>query len=187
MNETNMNLAYKISFHCIKMVHDGILIRSMVEPDRVLAELGLKDGDTVFEPGCGPGFFTLGAARLVGDGGWVYAYDVNPYAIRYLQKKLKNKGLQNVTAKERNAADTEMSKQSVDFIFITGIPRAVGGFDKLMDEVSRLLKPSGTFAYRVHGNGQKGFSDEELRKWQLVRVQEKDCNRFKVFYKEKFE
>lgn len=183
MNEEKMNLAHKISFACIRMMHDGALLKAMVKPDNVLSELGLKNGDTVFEPGCGPGFFTVGASVVAGEEGCVYAYDVNPYAIRYLNKKLEKKGIRNVTVEERNASATGLLDDSVDFAFITGIPRAVGGFDELMQEVSRLLKPGGIFAFRSHDRGQSGFSTNELERWNLLPVPDKDCNRFQVFKK----
>ncbi len=183
MNEKQLNIGYKISFHSIKFMHDGVLIRSLVKPDKVLTGLGLKKDDVVFEPGCGPGFFTVGAAQVAGDKGHVFSYDVNPYAIRYLRKKLNRKGLNNVTAEVCNASDSNLPDESVDFAFITGIPRAVGGFNKLMEEISRTLKPGGIFAYRSHGRGKTGFTSKELELWQLVPVPEKDSNGFKIFRK----
>jgi ubiquinone/menaquinone biosynthesis C-methylase UbiE len=183
MNERDLNLAYKISFHCIKMMHDGMLLKLFIKPDRVLAALGLKEGDTVFEPGCGPGFFSIGAAQVVGDKGHICAYDVNPYAIRYLQKKLDKKQMYNVSAELCNAADSNLPDRSIDFAFITGVPHAVGGFDKLMDEVSRTLKIGGIFAFRSHGRGKTGFSPEKLERWQLIHVPEKDKDGFKLFKK----
>jgi len=183
MNKRNLDFAYKIAFQSIKIVHDGALIRSLVKPDKILSSLGLNKGDTVFEPGCGPGFFTIGAARATGNKGHVYAYDVNPYAIRYLQKKLDRQNVKNVTAEERNAASTNLPGQSIDFAFITGIPRAVGGFDKLMDEVSRLLKLGGILAYRSHGGDKKQFTEKEIKTWLLTPVPAMDSNRFKIFKK----
>lgn len=183
MNKKSLDFAYRISFYCIKLFHDGALLRLFVKPEEVLSSLGLKNGDTVFEPGCGPGFFTLGAANVVGEKGQIYAYDVNPYAIRYLKKKLKKQGRNNVTAEERNAADTNLPDQSIDFAFITGIPRAVGGFDKLMNEVSRVLKSGGTFAYRSHGGGIDGFGEDELKSWNFFAVSENDSSGFQIFKK----
>jgi len=169
MNERQRDLVHRIAFHSIKMMHDGPLLRLMVKPERLLAQLGLRSGHTVFEPGCGPGFFSTAAAEIVGSGGQVYSCDVNPYAVRYLRKKLESRGLQNVvTAEVRNAADTGLAAESVDFAFITGIPHAVGGFDRLMREVSRVLKPGGIFAYRGHGRGKNAFSPGELEAWKLV-------------------
>jgi len=169
MNERNRDLIHRIAFHSIKMMHDGPLLRLLVKPDRLLAQLGLRAGHTVFEPGCGPGFFSIGAAEAVGTGGHVYSCDVNPYAVRYLRKKLERRGLQRiVTAEVRNGADSGLPAHSVDFAFITGIPHAVGGFDRLMMEVARILKPGGIFAYRGHGGVKEKFSHEELETWSLI-------------------
>ena len=168
LDNKKLDLIYRIAFHSIKMMHDGPLLRLLVNPGSLLEDLGLRPGDTVLEPGCGPGFFSVGAAAAVGGEGRVYSYDVNPYAIRYLRKKLDRKGLRQVTAEARNAADSGLPDASVDFSFITGIPRALGGFDRLMNEIIRTLKPGGIFAYRGHGGGRSGFDPEELKSWQLV-------------------
>lgn len=59
MDKRKSNLIYKISFRCIKIMHDCILLRLLVKPEHVLSALGLKSGDTVIEPGCGPGVFSV--------------------------------------------------------------------------------------------------------------------------------
>jgi ubiquinone/menaquinone biosynthesis C-methylase UbiE len=184
MTAKNLDFVYKVSFACIKMMHDGMLLKLLVKPDKVLAALGLKNGDTVFEPGCGPGFFTIGAAQVVGDKGHVYAFDVNPYAIRYLQKKLDTVDMDNVTSALCNAAESNLPEQSIDFAFITGIPHAVGGFDKMMKEISRTLKTGGIFAYRGKRRPENKFSTQELESWRLMSIPEKKSNGFKVFIKE---
>jgi len=44
-------------------------------PERILREAGIRNGMTVLDFGCGPGGFSLAAAKLVGPGGRVYAAD----------------------------------------------------------------------------------------------------------------
>ncbi len=64
--------------------------------DRVMDILGITPGKSVADIGAGSGFFTLLAARRVGDRGTVYAVDINPEAIRYIDARLKKEDLHNV-------------------------------------------------------------------------------------------
>lgn len=52
--------------------------------DRVMDILGIAPGKTVADIGAGSGWFTVRAARRVGEGGVVYAVDINPESIRYV-------------------------------------------------------------------------------------------------------
>ena len=49
-------------------------------PERILREAGIRNGMTVLDFGCGPGGFSLAAAKLVGPDGRVYAVDNHPLA-----------------------------------------------------------------------------------------------------------
>ncbi|MCL5435886.1 MAG: class I SAM-dependent methyltransferase [Patescibacteria group bacterium] len=50
--------------------------QKFLDPEKLLLEAGLKSGLTVADLGCGNGFFTLPAAKIVGDSGKVWAVDV---------------------------------------------------------------------------------------------------------------
>jgi predicted methyltransferase len=62
----------------------------------IMDTLGIAPGKTVADIGAGSGFFTVLAARRVGDQGTVYAEDINPEAIRYIDARLKKDDLHNV-------------------------------------------------------------------------------------------
>jgi predicted methyltransferase len=64
--------------------------------NRVMDILGIVPGKSVADIGAGSGFFTVLAARRVGDKGMVYAVDINPEAIRYIDARLKKEDLHNV-------------------------------------------------------------------------------------------
>jgi ubiquinone/menaquinone biosynthesis C-methylase UbiE len=61
-------------FGIIRFVHET-LYGLFVNPYNRLSTAGLKPGRNVLEVGCGPGFFTIPAAKIVGDEGFVYALD----------------------------------------------------------------------------------------------------------------
>jgi SAM-dependent methyltransferase len=66
--------------------------------ERVMDILGIGPGKNVADIGAGSGWFTVRAARRVTDGGHVYAVDINPEAIRYIEDRSQKERLQNVKA-----------------------------------------------------------------------------------------
>jgi SAM-dependent methyltransferase len=73
--------------------------------NRVMDILGIVPGRSVADIGAGSGFFTVLAARRVGDKGTVYAVDINPEAIQYIDARLKKEDLRNVKTVLGNAED----------------------------------------------------------------------------------
>jgi len=133
----------RLSFWTICLMHEGPLMKAFRKPERLLGIAGVAPGKTLVEVGCGPGFFTLPAARMVGDKGLVYALDVNPYAVDRVRKKIEREGLTNVRASLTNAAETGLPDNSVDVVFIFGIRYVAGGLDGVLQEAARILKPGG--------------------------------------------
>ena len=64
--------------------------------NRVMDMLGIKSGKNVADIGAGSGWFTVRAARRVTGLGTVYAVDISPEAIHYIDQRTKKERLQNV-------------------------------------------------------------------------------------------
>ena len=60
--------------------------------NRVMDLLGISGGKNVADIGAGSGWFTVRAAKRVGAEGIVYAVDINPEAIQYIQNRAKKEG-----------------------------------------------------------------------------------------------
>jgi ubiquinone/menaquinone biosynthesis C-methylase UbiE len=58
--------------------------------------LGIAPGKNVADIGAGSGWFTVRAAGRVGISGTVYAVDINPEAIRYVEARIRKEKLRNV-------------------------------------------------------------------------------------------
>ncbi|MEJ2136869.1 MAG: methyltransferase domain-containing protein, partial [Desulfofustis sp.] len=68
---------------------DNFFRRVVQSPKRILGPY-LNKGDTVVDLGCGPGFFCLAMAELVGSSGSVFAVDLQREMLDRVQAKLKN-------------------------------------------------------------------------------------------------
>ncbi|MBA7575961.1 hypothetical protein ES708_17797 [subsurface metagenome] len=66
------------AFGIISLMHDNPIIPIFRNPYRFLEAAGLKSGQKVLEVGCGPGFFTIPAAKIVGEEGSIYAVKIMP-------------------------------------------------------------------------------------------------------------
>ena len=62
-----------------------------------LEEAGLGPGMTMVDYGCGPGFVTLQAAKMVGPAGKVYGLDIHEGMVALARSRAAEAGLANVT------------------------------------------------------------------------------------------
>jgi ubiquinone/menaquinone biosynthesis C-methylase UbiE len=140
-----MRHSSKWRFRMMSFVHETLygLFR---DPDRALSDAGLQPGQAVLEVGCGPGFFTLPAARIVGRTGSVLALDINPFAVEHVQRKIEQEGVANARVMLADAARTDLRSQSYDLAFLFGLPRPVGDVGRIWNEMHRLLKPGGVLS-----------------------------------------
>jgi predicted methyltransferase len=63
---------------------------------RVMDILGIAPGKSVADIGAGSGWFTVRASKRVGEAGTVYAVDINPDAIRYIEARIGTENLHNI-------------------------------------------------------------------------------------------
>jgi len=67
--------------------------------------------------GCGRGFFTLPAARIVGKGGKVYGVDIDDEILAELRVKADKEGLDNIVLKTGEAERVIPCRSCADFVF----------------------------------------------------------------------
>jgi demethylmenaquinone methyltransferase/2-methoxy-6-polyprenyl-1,4-benzoquinol methylase len=130
----------------------GILMGSRVrqwlfDPVKTLQGADIQSGQTVLEVGCGTGFFTIPAARMIGEQGCLVAMDASSGFIEQVSKKVKNAGSKNVRIVKRDALDTGLETASIDKALLFGvIPFPLLPLNRLMPEMHRVMKPEGTLA-----------------------------------------
>jgi ubiquinone/menaquinone biosynthesis C-methylase UbiE len=144
----------KIEFGVIRFVHET-LYGLFVNPYDRLGTAGLKPGQKVLEVGCGPGFFTIPAARIVGDGGFVYALDINPIAVEHVQRKVKRLCPGTVEVIRADANKTGLPDESVDVAFLFSVIHAFPDAGKVMKEMHRVLKSNGVLSILSRWSQQK--------------------------------
>jgi ubiquinone/menaquinone biosynthesis C-methylase UbiE len=86
--------------------------------NRVMDILGIAPGKSVADIGAGSGWFSVRAARRVGGGGLVYAIDINPEAIRYVDERARKEKLRNVKTILGKADNPLLPPASVDAVLL---------------------------------------------------------------------
>jgi len=145
----------RIHFSIIRVVHET-LYGIFVDPYSRLTQAGLKNGCRVLEVGCGPGFFTIPAAKIAGETGYVYALDINPAAVEHVKRKVERDGLTNVRVDLADAAETGLAKESIDTVFLFGVMHSLKHAGRVMGEMHRVLRPAGILSV------QSGVPEKEI-------------------------
>lgn len=88
----------------------------------VFEALALKSGDTFLDLGCGPGDYTLAAARIVGPSGRIIAMDKWPYQIDALRNTASSQGPDNINAMVGDITKTlPVGDRSVDLCLLSTV------------------------------------------------------------------
>ncbi|RJS76895.1 class I SAM-dependent methyltransferase [Candidatus Bathyarchaeota archaeon] len=161
----------------MSFVHDT-LYGLFLNPYKLLNAAGLKPGQKVLEVGCGPGFFTIPAAKIVGDKGKVYALDVNPVAVETVRRKIMENNLKNVKIMLADASETGLPDESIDVAFLFGVIHALKDVDAVMREMHRILKVKGILSVQKSWWSEKRLLDA-VTKNNLFSFKEKNSRVFK--------
>jgi SAM-dependent methyltransferase len=123
--------------------------------DRVMDILGVTAGKTVADIGAGSGWFTMRAARRVGESGSVYAVDINPESIRYIDDRAQREKLHNVKTILGKADDPLLPAGAVDAVLLLKTYHEVAEPVVLLRKVRAALRPGARVGIiDRNGNGE---------------------------------
>lgn len=111
-------------------------------PGNQLEKVGIKEGQTLLDFGCGSGSYVIPAARMVGGKGMVYALDIHPLAISAVEKKATEEGLTNI-ATILSDRDTGLPDESIDVVLLYDVIRSIKDKRALLKELHRVMKANG--------------------------------------------
>jgi ubiquinone/menaquinone biosynthesis C-methylase UbiE len=120
--------------------------RKWQDPEAILQEIGVKPGMTLVDVGCGAGFFTLPAARMVGESGKVYGIDANSEALEQLRLKADVENLANIELKAARAEDTMLCRECADVVFFGIVLHDFDDASEVLKNARRMIKPDGKLA-----------------------------------------
>ena len=123
---------------------DGRIRRWLQNPHKILAPY-IKDGMTALDVGCGPGFFTIELAKLVGNSGKVIAADLQPGMLRILQDKVKGTALEERIKLVNCETDKINVSEPADFILTFYMVHEVPDKNSFFKQLHGVLKDQGQY------------------------------------------
>ncbi|MCF8008488.1 MAG: methyltransferase domain-containing protein [Halanaerobiales bacterium] len=108
-------------------------------PEKTLINMLLKKGDHVIDLGAGIGYFSLPATKIVGNHGTVYALDTSKKMLKELNKRVKQKGIQNIKVIKSDLYDSNITKK-VDYLLMVNVLHEVNNKNLLLKNYIEKLK-----------------------------------------------
>lgn len=140
----------KIGKMFIKVLAAGMESRlryRFFSPENILKGANILPGQSVLEAGCGTGYFTLPASKLIGEEGRLVAIDVLEDSVELVSKKVQMANLKNVRVLKRDVLNTGLDAESFQMVLLFGvIPAPMLPLSQLLPEMNRVLKSEGTLA-----------------------------------------
>jgi ubiquinone/menaquinone biosynthesis C-methylase UbiE len=124
--------------------HAGALsssLRQIIHNPRQILVPFLKPGKTALDFGCGPGFFTLAMADLVGASGRVIAADLQAGMLEKLREKIRNTGLETIITLHQTKATEINLPATVDFVLLFYVLHELPDQAAFFQELKTCLRP----------------------------------------------
>jgi ubiquinone/menaquinone biosynthesis C-methylase UbiE len=123
---------------------DSRIRRWLQDPRRILAPY-VKEGMRVLDVGCGPGFFSVEMATMVGPGGLVIAADLQEGMLQKLSGKIRGTPLESRIRPVQCTRDAINVSEQVDFILAFYMIHEVPDRTSLFRQLKSILNPQGEF------------------------------------------
>ncbi len=103
--------------------------------------LGIKEGSSVADIGAGSGWFTVRAARLVGNSATIYAVDINRDFLEYVDKRAQREKLSNIKTILGQEDDPLLPEKSVDSVLLLKTYHEVAQPIRLLKHTRNAMRP----------------------------------------------
>src|SRR5437867_8460273 len=134
-----------------------------LQPNRIMDILGIKAGSNVADIGAGSGWFTVRAARRVGNAGIVYAVDINRDYLDYIEKRSKREGLANIRVILGKEDDPLLPAKGVDAVLLLKTYHEVAQPIRLLKRTRESMRPGALLGIiDRNGKGDDHGLDKEV-------------------------
>jgi ubiquinone/menaquinone biosynthesis C-methylase UbiE len=143
---------------------DNRIRRWLQNPRKILSPY-IKEGMTVLDMGCGPGFFSVELAQMVGISGRVIAADLQEEMLAKLRDKIKGTELEKRIVLHKCEKNKIGVSEKVDFVLVVYMIHEIPNQEEFFKEIASILKPNGQlFIVEPPFHVSKPAFEETIRK-----------------------
>lgn len=147
----------------------------------MVANLGIKNGMTICDLGCGNGFHTLTLAKLVGPTGRIVGVDVQPEMLGFLRERMEEQGVENVIPILGSYHNPHLPPNSIDMILLVDVYHEFSHPELMLAAMRRALKPAGVVVLAEYREEDPKVPIKPLHKMSKKQVDlEMTANGFKL-------
>jgi ubiquinone/menaquinone biosynthesis C-methylase UbiE len=118
-------------------------IRRWLQNPRKILKSYIEEGMTVLDLGCGPGFFTIDMAHMVGKSGRVIACDLQEGMLQKVRDKIEGTELKNrITVHKCEEAKIGVT-ECADFVLLFYMVHEIPHKEDFFNEIKTILRPNG--------------------------------------------
>lgn len=136
-------MVHKFDVKRAAILEDEERIR-LINPSHVFRVSGIGKGAGVADVGCGTGVFSILLSRIVGEGGVIYAVDVEKEMLTIVEEKMRKEGLVNIKPILSTESNIPLPMGSVDHVLLVDTLHELEG-QPTLKEIYRILRLDGTF------------------------------------------
>ena len=122
----------------------------LIDPDKVFGKLRLEQGSVFLDMACGPGHYAMAAAEIVGQEGFVYAFDLWEEGILSVKKQAAHRGFHNVQAMVVDISKRlPLEEKSIDVCLMATVLHELAianTAEEAVKEAVRVIGPDGSLA-----------------------------------------
>src|SRR3989344_879260 len=155
------------------------------DPEKNISQFNLKEGMSVADLGAGAGFYTLAAARVVGEGK-VYAVEVQRDLVNKIKSEAEKLHLNNIEIIWGNIekiGGSKLSENSVDAVIASNVLFQITNKDSFLKEIKRILNSNGRVLFIDWSDSFNGLGPPQSN--IITKIQAKEIFEQKGFIFEK--
>ena len=121
---------------------DNRIRRWLQNPQKILRPY-IEEGMTVLDVGCGPGFFSIDMAQMVGKSGRVTASDLQEGMLQKVRDKIKGTEFEERIKLHKCEENKIGVSEHVDFVLLFYMVHEVPNKEEFFNEIETILRSNG--------------------------------------------
>jgi ubiquinone/menaquinone biosynthesis C-methylase UbiE len=163
---------------CKKPVAAGKSSFDLIDATELFSRIPLTPGIEVLDVACGAGRYSMEMAKLLDQRGMVHAVDMWDEGIELLKESVRQQGIRNIKPVRADITKRlPLDDGSIDLCLMATILHDLppAGQDAALEEMGRILRPSGTLAVIEFKKIDRGPGPPVAIRMSATEVEEKIC------------